>query len=126
VIAVFADATVDDQVQAAVDAVERRFGALYGLVNNAARGMQDFGPVQVGPRKKFYETPPALWRDVIHTNVRALLQCLGAARGGRRGQSRKLGQRGLCPDVKGDARAHIGATCRAQSIKTHLQASAYY
>jgi NAD(P)-dependent dehydrogenase (short-subunit alcohol dehydrogenase family) len=69
VMAVFADATVDDQVQAAVDAVERRFGALYGLVNNAARGMQDFGPVQVGPRKKFYEAPPALWRDVIHTNV---------------------------------------------------------
>lgn len=69
VIAVFADATVDEQVQCAIDAVEKRFGTLFGLVNNAARGMQDFGPVQVGPRKKFYEAPPALWRDVIHTNV---------------------------------------------------------
>jgi NAD(P)-dependent dehydrogenase (short-subunit alcohol dehydrogenase family) len=69
VIAVFADATVDDQVQAAIDAIEKRFGTIYGLVNNAGRGMQDFGPVQVGPRKKFYEAPPSLWRDVIHTNV---------------------------------------------------------
>jgi 3-oxoacyl-[acyl-carrier protein] reductase len=69
VIAVFADATLDDQVEAAVDAVQQRFGAIFGLVNNAGRGMQDFGPVQVGPRKKFYEVPPALYRDVMHANV---------------------------------------------------------
>lgn len=54
---------------AAVDATVKRFGAIHGLVNNAARGMQDVGPVLVGQRKKFFEVDAALWRGVIDTNV---------------------------------------------------------
>jgi NAD(P)-dependent dehydrogenase (short-subunit alcohol dehydrogenase family) len=52
-------------VQAALD----RFGAVHGLVNNAGIGMQGFGHVMVGPRKRFYEHDAEGWRRAIDTNV---------------------------------------------------------
>ena len=54
---------------AATDAAVRRFGTVHGLVNNAARGMQDVGPVLVGKRKKFFEVEAQTWRGVIDTNL---------------------------------------------------------
>lgn len=52
-----------------VKSVTERFGAVHGLVNNAGIGMQGFGPVQVGPRKKFYEHDADAWRQAIDVNV---------------------------------------------------------
>jgi len=53
----------------AVNTATGRFGALHGLVNNAGIGMQGFGPVQVGPRKRFYEHDADAWRQAIDVNV---------------------------------------------------------
>jgi 3-oxoacyl-[acyl-carrier protein] reductase len=53
----------------AVKSARERFGAVHGLVNNAGIGMQGFGHVQVGPRKRFYEHDPEAWRKAIDTNV---------------------------------------------------------
>jgi NAD(P)-dependent dehydrogenase (short-subunit alcohol dehydrogenase family) len=53
----------------AVKAATGRFGALHGLVNNAGIGMQGFGPVQVGPRKKFYQHDADAWQQAINVNV---------------------------------------------------------
>ena len=46
-----------------------RFGAVHGLINNAGIGMQGFGHVQVGPRKRFYEHDASAWRQAIDVNV---------------------------------------------------------
>ena len=54
--------------QNAVKAAVGRFGGVHGLVNNAGIGMQGFGHVQVGPRKKFYEHDADAWRRAIDTN----------------------------------------------------------
>jgi NAD(P)-dependent dehydrogenase (short-subunit alcohol dehydrogenase family) len=54
--------------QNAVKAAAGRFGAVHGLVNNAGIGMQGFGHVQVGPRKRFYEHDADAWRRAIDTN----------------------------------------------------------
>jgi len=62
-VARYADCTA--AVQKTID----RFGGVHGLVNNAAIGMQDFGPVQVGTRKKFYEADAAAWCKAIETNL---------------------------------------------------------
>lgn len=53
----------------AVKAARDRFGAVHGLVNNAGVGMQGFGHVMVGPRKRFYEHDAEAWRRAIDTNV---------------------------------------------------------
>lgn len=66
---VAADITRPDDCAKAVEQVRSHFGALHGLVNNAGRGMQDIGPVQVGPRKRFYEVAADAWRGVIDTNL---------------------------------------------------------
>jgi 3-oxoacyl-[acyl-carrier protein] reductase len=54
---------------AAVQKTIDRFGGVHGLVNNAAIGMQDFGPVQVGTRRKFYEADATAWCKSIETNL---------------------------------------------------------
>jgi 3-oxoacyl-[acyl-carrier protein] reductase len=63
------DVTKADDCVAAVQAARERFGGVHGLVNNAAIGMQDFGPVQVGTRRKFYEADAAAWCRSIETNA---------------------------------------------------------
>ena len=55
----------ENAVKAALD----RFGAVHGLVNNAGIGMQGFGHVQVGPRRRFYEHDADAWRRAIDANV---------------------------------------------------------
>jgi 3-oxoacyl-[acyl-carrier protein] reductase len=54
--------------QNTVKAAVGRFRAVHGLVNNAGIGMQGFGHVQVGPRKRFYEHDADAWRRAIDTN----------------------------------------------------------
>jgi 3-oxoacyl-[acyl-carrier protein] reductase len=74
----------------AVTAARDRFGAVHGLVNNAGIGMQGFGHVQVGPRRRFYEHDAEAWRRAIDTNVngpfmmaKAIAPTLVAQRWGR-------------------------------------------
>ena len=69
IIPVVADVTREDEVTQAVELVEARGGAIWGLVNNAGRGMQDIGPVQVEPKMRFYEVAPEMWRGVIDVNL---------------------------------------------------------
>ena len=45
-----------------------RFGGVHGLVNNAGLGMQGFGNVIVGERKKFYEHDVDAWRRSMDVN----------------------------------------------------------
>ena len=52
----------------AVNTAVKGFGAVNGLVNNAGIGMQGFGHVQVGPRRKFYEHDANAWRQAIDVN----------------------------------------------------------
>ena len=69
IVPVFADVTRDDEVALAVETLEARGGTIWGLVNNAGRGMQDIGPVQVEPRLRFYDVSPDMWRGVIDVNL---------------------------------------------------------
>lgn len=68
---VFVDCDVTQWLdcEKAVKAALDRFGAVHGLVNNAGIGMQGFGHVQVGPRRRFYEHDAEAWRRAIDTNV---------------------------------------------------------
>lgn len=63
------DVTNLSDCTAVVEKCVARFGAVHGLVNNAAIGMQTFGPVQVGTRNKFYEVDAAAWCQAIETNL---------------------------------------------------------
>ncbi len=64
-----ADVTNFADCEQVVSETLSHFGALHGLVNNAAIGMQDFGNVLVGGRKAFYELDAAAWRRAIDVNV---------------------------------------------------------
>lgn len=68
VFAVDCDVTRWSDCKNAVKAAIGHFGAVHGLVNNAGIGMQGFGHVQVGPRKKFYEHDADAWRRAIDAN----------------------------------------------------------
>lgn len=58
-VAIYADVSVPEQVQQALAQIERDFGRLDGLVNNA--GVADFGPIR--------DTTFARWRRVMETNL---------------------------------------------------------
>lgn len=66
---VFGDVTQDGECVSFVEATLQRFGAIHGLVNNAAIGMQFIGHVLGGQRKRFFEVPIERWREVINVNV---------------------------------------------------------
>lgn len=76
----------ENAVRAAID----RFGGVHGLVNNAGLGMQGFGNVIVGERRKFYEHDVDAWRRSIDVNfngafmmAKAIAPTLVAQRFGR-------------------------------------------
>jgi 3-oxoacyl-[acyl-carrier protein] reductase len=66
--AVDCDVTQWRDCENAVKAAVERFGGVHGLVNNAGIGMQGFGHVQVGPRRRFYEHDAEAWRRAIDAN----------------------------------------------------------
>ena len=57
------------QCRAALDAALEKFGAIHGLVNNAARGMQEIGPPGAAKRQKFFEIEPASWLGAVGSNL---------------------------------------------------------
>jgi NAD(P)-dependent dehydrogenase (short-subunit alcohol dehydrogenase family) len=63
------DVTDDRLVTDVIDNIMTSVGPIHGLVNNAAIGMQDIGPVQIPPRKPFYELPVETWLRSIDTNL---------------------------------------------------------
>jgi 3-oxoacyl-[acyl-carrier protein] reductase len=52
-----------------VQEIAAHFGSVTGLVNNAARGMNEVTDHIHSQPKKFYEVEPALWCGILHTNV---------------------------------------------------------
>jgi 3-oxoacyl-[acyl-carrier protein] reductase len=62
------DVTRWQDCRAAVEKARAHFGAVHGLVNNAGIGMQGFGNVLVGARRKFYELDAEAWRHAIDVN----------------------------------------------------------
>lgn len=63
-----ADVSDPKDCAAAIDATVKRFSAVHGLVNNAARRLQNDGPV-LEVAKKFFEVDTDIWRSVVDTNV---------------------------------------------------------
>lgn len=64
---VHGDVTDPQDCAAAVEATERRFGCVHGLVNNAAIGMQDIGYGSAG--KKFFQVDVNAWGNTFEVNV---------------------------------------------------------
>jgi NAD(P)-dependent dehydrogenase (short-subunit alcohol dehydrogenase family) len=69
ILALRCDVTIPAQCEASIESVFQRFGALHGLVNNAALGMHEMGPAAITKRKKFYEIEIDLWRGAVDTNL---------------------------------------------------------
>jgi NAD(P)-dependent dehydrogenase (short-subunit alcohol dehydrogenase family) len=64
-----ADITNPTEVTRALERITARCGTVFGLVNNAGRGPQENGPMQLGARKRFYELEVDLWRGIIDSNL---------------------------------------------------------
>ncbi len=69
VIPLAADVTNANHCLSIVEEVLARFGAVHGLVNNAAVGMQTIGPVLAENRKPFFEVPAEKWRRIVDVNI---------------------------------------------------------
>ena len=63
------DVTNYASAESAVGQTIQRFGGVHGIVNNAGIGMQGFGNVLVGGRKRFFELDAGAWRQAIDVNV---------------------------------------------------------
>jgi 3-oxoacyl-[acyl-carrier protein] reductase len=57
-----------------VDKVIGHFGAVFGLVNNAAIGMQNIGNVMTGKCKRFHEVEAEVWKKSIDANINGPFQ----------------------------------------------------
>lgn len=64
-----ADVTRPEDCAATVAAAVARFGRLDVLVNNAGRGMRLVSEDLLTVPTRFWKVEPAVWRDVIDTNV---------------------------------------------------------
>ncbi len=62
--------------ESAVNQTIQRFGGVDVLVNNAGVGMQGFGNVLAGGRKRFFELDADAWRHAIDVNVNVLAYAL--------------------------------------------------
>ena len=69
VVPVLADVTRPDDCAAAVAAALSRFGRLDVLVNNAGRGMRLVSDDFLTVPTRFWQVDPAVWRDIVDTNV---------------------------------------------------------
>ncbi|MHB1571162.1 MAG: SDR family NAD(P)-dependent oxidoreductase [Solirubrobacteraceae bacterium] len=63
------DVRSEASVQACVDAVCERFGAIDLLVNNAGIGMRTVNPAFLSSSQAFWEVSPAGFRDVVETKL---------------------------------------------------------
>lgn len=64
-----ADITKPGEVARALERIGAQCGTVFGLVNNAGRGPQENGPMQLGARKRFYELEVDFWRGVMDSNL---------------------------------------------------------
>jgi 3-oxoacyl-[acyl-carrier protein] reductase len=69
VVPMFGDTRVLEDGRRIVAETVRRFGAVHGLVNNAALGPQEVGLMRNGKRRRFDEIDPAVWLRTTDTNL---------------------------------------------------------
>jgi NAD(P)-dependent dehydrogenase (short-subunit alcohol dehydrogenase family) len=69
IVSAVADVTSPTDCIRAVDVAIQQFGAVHALVNNAAIGMQNLGPVLSKNRKRFFEVPDLYWKLAFDVNV---------------------------------------------------------
>ena len=69
IVPVRADVTREEDCAAAVEVAVARFGRLDVLVNNAGRGMRLVSDDFLTTPTRFWEVEPAVWRDIVDTNV---------------------------------------------------------
>ena len=69
IVPVRADVTREEDCAAAVEGAVARFGRLDVLVNNAGRGMRLVSDDFLSVPTRFWQVPPATWRDIVDTNV---------------------------------------------------------
>ncbi len=69
IVPLVADVTRPDDCAAAVALALARFGRLDVLVNNAGRGMRLVSEDFLTVPTRFWEVEPAVWRDIVDTNV---------------------------------------------------------
>ena len=63
------DVTSLDSCARAVATMIARFGAVHGLINNAALGPQEVGPMREGHRRGFYQIDPKWWLATTNVNI---------------------------------------------------------
>ncbi len=63
------DVTSIDACTRTVATMIARFGAVHGLINNAALGPQEVGPMREGHRVGFHQIDPKLWLATTNVNI---------------------------------------------------------
>ena len=71
---VLANATVPADCERTATAALDAFGSIYGLINNAGRGMRLISETFNTEPTKFWEADPEAWRTIIDTNVNGAFQ----------------------------------------------------
>ncbi len=79
VLGLVADIRSPDDCQRVVQSTLDRFGAVHGLVNNAARGIDYVRQTTGGAPVPFWETDGSRWAEAIATNVTGTFQMSAAA-----------------------------------------------
>jgi len=78
-LAIVADVRAPEDCERAVRMVCERFGRLEVLVNNAGLGMRPVSETYIETPPKFWNADPAVWRDIVDTNVNGVFNMARAA-----------------------------------------------